>query len=82
MRYLLLSIVTFITGYILGTLFGYRTAVVDYVENDAKTIRAMADTMYDKADDEDVPDVIQEAIDEVEDDESTTVSDDGPKGYQ
>jgi hypothetical protein len=44
-------------------VFGYRAAVVDYVENDAKTIRSMADTMYESADSfEDLPDEIQEQM--------------------
>lgn len=33
-------------GYLGGLLFGYRAAVVDYVENDAQTIKSMAQTMY------------------------------------
>jgi len=34
-------------SYLVGLLFGYRAAVVDYVENDARTIQSMAQTIYD-----------------------------------
>lgn len=48
MRYKLLTVASFIAGYIVGVIFGYRAAVADYVENDARTIRSMADTMYEE----------------------------------
>jgi hypothetical protein len=34
-------------GYLVGLVVGYRSAVVDYVENDARTIRSVAQKMYD-----------------------------------
>lgn len=50
-------------GYVAGTVFGYRAAVVDYVENDAATIERMANSMYETADSfEDLPDDIQEEM--------------------
>jgi len=62
MRYLLLAGATFIVGYIAGVLFGYRSAVVDYVENDAATIRTMADSMYDNQEVESLPEDVQDVI--------------------
>jgi hypothetical protein len=83
MRYLLLSIVTFIIGYTAGVLFGYRSAVVDYVENDAKTLRTMADTMYDSGDEESLPESVQNAIQDAETNTGATSSDeDETKGFQ
>jgi hypothetical protein len=46
-RKLLLGTVVAGVGYIIGLLFGYRAAVTDYVENDARTLQSMAQTMYD-----------------------------------
>jgi len=86
MRYLLLAGATLIVGYIAGVLFGYRSAVVDYVENDAQTIRTMADSMYDTKEKESLPEVVQEAMEEAEGtrraDSGSEDTDDGPKGFQ
>lgn len=85
MRYLLLAGATLIVGYIAGVLFGYRSAVVDYVENDAETIRTMADSMYDTKEKESLPDVVKEAMEEAEGTRAASGSedtDDGPKGFQ
>lgn len=46
-RKLVLGIIVAGVGYVIGLLFGYRAAVADYVENDARTIQSMAKTMYD-----------------------------------
>jgi len=46
-RKLVLGTVAAGAGYLGGMIFGYRAAVVDYVENDAETIQSMARTMYD-----------------------------------
>lgn len=67
-------------GYFAGMIFGYRAAVVDYVENDAKTIRSMADTMYEKTEAEDLPEEVQEAIEETNGAE--TSNSDDRKGFQ
>lgn len=78
---LLASIVGFIGGYVSGSIFGYRAAVADYVENDARTIKQMAETMYESANEENVPPGIKEAMEaaaEQSDDES---SETGP-GFQ
>lgn len=86
MRYLLLAGVTFIVGYIAGVLFGYRSAVVDYVENDAETIRTMADSMYDTKEKESLPEAVREATEETEvehrADGNNDDSNDGTKGFQ
>jgi hypothetical protein len=85
MRYLLLAGATFIVGYIAGVLFGYRSAVVDYVENDAATIRTMADSMYDTKEKESLPEAVQEVVEGAEGasaDDGSDDSNDGPKGFQ
>lgn len=70
-----------LVAYVLGTLFGYRAAVVDYVENDAATIRSMADTMYDTVEKGDLPEEVQEAMEEAEG--NTADSDgNGRRGFQ
>lgn len=66
LRYLIVATATFITGYILGTLFGYRAAVTDYVENDAQTIRSMADSMYDTVEGDELPEAVQNALEKAE----------------
>lgn len=33
-------------GFLVGSTMGFRAAVVDYVENDAKLLRESADTIY------------------------------------
>lgn len=74
-----------VVGYAAGLLFGYRAAVVDYVENDAKTIRSMADTMYDSADSfEDLPEEVKEQMKErgADPEEETEADDRGNKGFR
>jgi len=59
-----------VSGYAAGLLFGYRAAVKDYVENNAKTIRSMADTMYDSADSfEELPEEVKDQMKEAESDD-------------
>ncbi len=85
MRYLLLATITFIVGYVAGVLFGYRSAVVDYVENDARTIRSMAETMYDSVEKESLPEAVREAVEEGEGARASGGKDDtdgGPSGFQ
>jgi len=77
MRYILLASVTFVVGYVLGILFGYRSAVVDYVENDAATIQEMADSMYDNVNNmNEIPNELQDVINEAENTDSEA------KGFQ
>ena len=45
-RKLVAAGVLLVSGYVAGVFFGYRAAVVDYVENDAQTIESMADNIY------------------------------------
>lgn len=74
-----------VVGYAAGLLFGYRAAVVDYVENDAKTIRSMADTMYDSADSfEDLPEEVKEQMREqgAAPEEETESDDRDNKGFR
>lgn len=56
-------------GYVIGVFFGYRSAVIDYVENDAETIESMADDIYpspSEGDQRTVPDEVGALIEEVE----------------
>jgi hypothetical protein len=46
-------------GYAIGTVFGFRAAVTDYVENDAETIKNLAEDLY--------PDVNQQIPKDVRD---------------
>lgn len=69
--YLLLASITLIVGYVVGTIFGYRTAVVDYVENDAETIEEVADTMYGGSDDEDAEETIEQLVGEMNENDAT-----------
>lgn len=77
MRYTLLSIATFIIGYITGIIFGYRSAVVDYVENDAQTIRAMAESMYETKDSDEIPVEVRQAMMEAEEGEEENTAEGG-----
>lgn len=82
-RKLVLGIIVAGVGYVLGALFGYRAAVIDYVENDALKIKSMAETMYDtrelegltqeefsEEELENLPEELQEHLQTDEDDES------------
>jgi hypothetical protein len=78
MRYFLLlltSVAGFVGGYVAGSIFGYRAAVADYVENDARTIKQMAETMYDTVDQEELPPGIKQAMSEAR--SETSDEDDG-----
>lgn len=66
MRKLLLLAAVFVVGYIAGVVFGYRSAVVDYVENDAQTIETMADSMYETVDEESLSKAVGEAVAEAQ----------------
>ena len=61
MRYIL-AVTTLIIGYILGSVLGFRAGVTDYVENDARRIRAVANSMYDKK--EDLPEHLQKQVEQ------------------
>lgn len=79
MRYALLAAAAAIAGYAIGQLFGWRAATADYVENDARLLREMADSMYEEQEDEQleqVKQVIREAEQEIDE------SDGGPSAFQ
>lgn len=46
LRKLIAAAIVFVAGYALGATFGYKAAVVDYVENDAQKLEQAADSMY------------------------------------
>lgn len=52
-----------VLGFIFGSLSGFRAAVTDYVENDARKIEQLADSMYGEAvDAEELPEPIREMM--------------------
>lgn len=64
-RKLLAGAGVLVAGYALGSKFGYRAAVVDYVENDAKTIEQVADEIYDESEAVDFSEMDGEKVAEV-----------------
>lgn len=46
LRKILAAALLLIVGYVGGVFFGYRAAVIDYVENDADKIESMAEDIY------------------------------------
>lgn len=73
LRKLLATGILLVAGYIVGVFFGYRAAVIDYVENDAETIESMADDIYpspSEGDQRTVPDEVGALIEEVEREET------------
>jgi hypothetical protein len=72
MRYLLLALFVGIVGYAVGVLSGYRTATVDYVENDARNIRKLAASMYDSPNE----DELERAFNEVSEQSDTDTDSD------
>lgn len=62
LRKLLAAGIVFVLGYIVGVIFGFRSAVVDYVENDAESIQSVANDIYPSEEDGLPPEVV-EALD-------------------
>lgn len=86
LRKLLATGVIFAAGYIVGVIFGFRSAVVDYVENDAGTIEAVAKDLYPSpeegaATEDEVPDEVRAMAAEVNE-ESEDTTDGDTKGFQ
>lgn len=81
MRYKLLALGALVVGYAGGILFGYRAAVVDYVENEARTIESMADTMYEGFSVEAMPEGLEQMMEQNTDSDGVEASD-GSKGFQ
>lgn len=73
LRKLLATGIVLTIGYVAGVFFGYRAAVVDYVENDAEKIETMADDIYPEPEQtggQAIPDNVGELLAEAKDDES------------
>lgn len=89
LRKLVATGIVFAIGYIVGVIFGFRSAVVDYVENDAESIESVAEDLYPspeegQADGENIPSIVEEAIRESNEqtrNEGNSV-DGGSKGFQ
>lgn len=67
-------------GYALGVFFGYRAAVVDYVENDAENIETMADSIYSADGEPTIPQEVVEKLEEKAEAEGETNGSEG-KGF-
>lgn len=52
--------IVFALGYSIGAISGFRAAVIDYVEGDAKKLERMADSIYD----DEMPDGLEEAVEQ------------------
>lgn len=74
LRTLVATGIVFSIGYILGVVFGFRAAVVDYVEEDADRIESLADDIYPSQE----ASAIQDALEE----ENTKRANDDPTGFQ
>ena len=85
LRKLLATGIIFVIGYIVGVIFGFRAAVVDYVENDAESIESVAADLYSEqqTEAESLPDVVSEALEEAnERPRRGNSADGGSKGFQ
>jgi len=85
LRKLLAAGIVFSIGYVVGVIFGFRAAVVDYVENDAENIEEQAEDLYSQqqTEAESLPDVVSEAIEEAnERPRRGNSADGGSKGFQ
>jgi len=84
LRKLVVTSIAFAAGYYFGAVSGFRAAVVDYVENDSTRIEHMADEMYntegDESDGEELPSIIEDAINETSDDDDGEST--GPVAFQ
>lgn len=59
-------IVIFALGFVAGSVTGFKAAVADYIENDAQKLEEMADSMYEEASVDELPNMLQDAIEEAE----------------
>lgn len=78
-RTLLIGGAAIAIGYTAGALSGYRAAVRDYVENDARQLESMADSMYSQYNEalpEEVEAVMNGGLDERETTANAESSDD------
>jgi hypothetical protein len=90
LRKLLAAGVVFVAGYVVGVKFGFRAAVVDYVEGDAEKIEQVAKEIYPSPEegartgDEEIPDEVGALLEKVNGENSESEeSDDGTsKGFQ
>jgi len=67
LRKLLATGIVFAAGYIVGTIFGFRAAVVDYVENDAESIEKLAEDIYPSVEEgssQNLPEAVRDAMEE------------------
>lgn len=88
LRKLVATGIVFAAGYVVGVIFGFRAAVVDYVENDAESIEKVAEDLYPspeegQADGESVPSVVEDALREANEKQQEGNTVDGrTKGFQ
>lgn len=84
LRKLLATGIVLLIGYSFGAIFGYRAAVVDYVENDADNIEDVADQIYPSTEEggNGLPEAVRDAMEEKTEHKRVADSDDGSKGFQ
>lgn len=80
LKKLLATGIVFAAGYVVGAIFGFRAAVVDYVEDDAEKLDKMAADIYPSpSEGEDgLPGIVKDAIEEAQDEDREN----GAKGFQ
>lgn len=88
LRQLLAAGFCFVAGYTIGATFGFKAAVVDYIENDAQKLDEMADSVYSDRYDggqgfsEELEQKLKEGYKDKNDSEESGASDGGNKGFQ
>ena len=86
LRKLVAAGIVFGLGYIVGVIFGFRAAVVDYVEDDAEKIEQVADDIYPSPEEggQNLPAAVSEAIEEANEQTRRrgNSADGGSKGFQ
>lgn len=80
LKKLLATGIVFAAGYLVGVIFGFRAAVVDYVEDDAELIEEQAADIYPSRDEESLPEEVREALDRDKHNSSSNEQD--GKGFQ
>jgi hypothetical protein len=88
LRKLLAAGVVFVAGYVVGVKFGFRAAVVDYVEGDAEKIEQVAKEIYPSPEegahtgDEEIPDEVAGVVLEKVKGEDEESDNGASKGFQ
>lgn len=88
LRKLVATGIVFAIGYTVGVIFGFRAAVVDYVEEDAEKLESMAEDIYPSPEEgaqtgeQELPGIVQDAIEDANTSRRGSEASDGSKGFQ